>query len=608
MESEDIACLCASLSISEKDGPVCILEENLIDEAVLRMSLCLVGKILSNKTVNREAFMRVIGKIWRVNKGFEIESVTGNVYTFYFKNENDRQRVMFWGPWSFDNALMDGAHGEGQQLSDGVPEVERHGVKMPRNPWSDGPEYVTQCPIPAGTNFTQEINFSTEEGTLWWHAHSDWSRATVHGAIIIYPARGTTYPYPKPYGEQTIVLASWYKADVMEVYEEAVASGAEFNTSDAFTINGQPGALFDCSTGTTFRLPVKKGETYLLRIINAILNEEMFFGIAQHNLTVVGTDGFYTKPINTEYIMITPGQTMDVLVTANQPASYYYMAASPFSDSEAAFDNATTTAILQYIGNQSAPSPIPLPTLPGTNDTTAASNFTTKFRSLASSDHPISVPKNITKHILMTVSVNLIFCPNDSCSGTPDGDRLGASLNNQSFVFPSTDILEAYTRNNFSEFTTDFPLEPPIYFNFTGDVNVTVYTGQGTKVIELEYGEVVELVYQGTNIGNAQNHPMHLHGFSFYLVGTGLGNFNNQTDPDNYNLIDPPEVNTIQLPKKGWAAIRFVADNPGVWFLHCHFERHTTWGMAVAIIVKNGGTTSTSMRPRPTYMPPCPNS
>ncbi|KAI9186374.1 hypothetical protein LWI28_016602 [Acer negundo] len=442
---------------------------------------------------------------------------------------------------------------------------------MPRNPWSDGPEFVTQCPIPAGTNFTQEINFSTEEGTLWWHAHSDWSRATVHGAIIVYPAHGTSYPYPKPYGEQTIVLASWFKADVMEVYQEAVASGAEFNTSDALTINGQPGALFDCSTGTTFRLPVKKGETYLLRIINAILNEEMFFGIAQHSLTVVGSDGFYTKPINTNYIMITPGQTMDVLVTANQPASYYYMAASPFSDSEAPFDNTTTTAILQYIGNQSAPSPIPLPTLPSTNDTTAASNFTTKFRSLASSDHPISVPKNITKHILMTVSVNLIFCPNDSCSGTSDGDRLAASLNNQSFVFPTTDILETYTRSNFSESTTDFLLEPPIYFNFTGDVNLIVYTRQGTKVIELEYGDVVELVYQGTIIGNAQNHPMHLHGFSFYLVGTGLGNFNNQTDPDNYNLIDPPEINTIQLPKNGWAAIRFVADNPGVFSISQSF-------------------------------------
>ncbi|KAK3185085.1 hypothetical protein Dsin_032371 [Dipteronia sinensis] len=89
---------------------------------------------------------------------------------------------------------------------------------------------------------------------------------------------------------------------------------------------------------------------------------------------------------------------MDVLVTANQTASYYYMAASPFSNSEAPFLNATTTAILQYIGNQSAPSSIPLPTLPGTNDTNAASNFSTKFRSLASNDHPLSVsPKEYNK-------------------------------------------------------------------------------------------------------------------------------------------------------------------------------------------------------------------
>ena len=84
--------------------------------------------------------------------------------------------------------------------------IERHGVKQPRKPWSDGPEYVTQCPIKPGANFTYEIIFSTEEGTLWWHAHSDWSRATVHGPIIIFPKIGTTYPFPKPHAEFPIVL------------------------------------------------------------------------------------------------------------------------------------------------------------------------------------------------------------------------------------------------------------------------------------------------------------------------------------------------------------------------------------------------------------------
>lgn len=84
--------------------------------------------------------------------------------------------------------------------------IHWHGVKQPRNPWSDGPEYVTQCPIKPGANFSYEIIFSVEEGTIWWHAHSDWTRATVHGPIVVYPKIGTNYPFPKPDAEFPIVL------------------------------------------------------------------------------------------------------------------------------------------------------------------------------------------------------------------------------------------------------------------------------------------------------------------------------------------------------------------------------------------------------------------
>lgn len=81
-------------------------------------------------------------------------------------------------------------------------------MKQPRNPWSDGPEYITQCPIKPGANFTQTVLLSEEEGTLWWHAHSDWSRATVYGAFIIYPKPGTRYPFPKPDLEVHILLGA----------------------------------------------------------------------------------------------------------------------------------------------------------------------------------------------------------------------------------------------------------------------------------------------------------------------------------------------------------------------------------------------------------------
>ena len=80
-------------------------------------------------------------------------------------------------------------------------------MKQPRNPWSDGPDHITQCQIQPGTSFTQKVIFSEDqEGTLWRHAHSDWTRATVHGAIVVLPAEGTTYPFPQPDGEEVIVL------------------------------------------------------------------------------------------------------------------------------------------------------------------------------------------------------------------------------------------------------------------------------------------------------------------------------------------------------------------------------------------------------------------
>ena len=38
------------------------------------------------------------------------------------------------------------------------------------------------------------------------HAHSKWTRATVHGAIVVLPAAGTVYPFPKPDEEEVIAL------------------------------------------------------------------------------------------------------------------------------------------------------------------------------------------------------------------------------------------------------------------------------------------------------------------------------------------------------------------------------------------------------------------
>ena len=75
-----------------------------------------------------------------------------------------------------------------------------------RTPWADGPSMVTQCPIQPNSSYTYRFNVTGQEGTLWWHAHSSWLRATVHGALIIHPKRGLPYPFPKPAQEFPVLL------------------------------------------------------------------------------------------------------------------------------------------------------------------------------------------------------------------------------------------------------------------------------------------------------------------------------------------------------------------------------------------------------------------
>lgn len=36
------------------------------------------------------------------------------------------------------------------------------------------------------------------------------------------------------------------------------------------------------------------------------------------------------------------------------------------------------------------------------------------------------------------------------------------------------------------------------------------------------------------------------------------------------NLINPPLKDTVIVPANGYVIIRFTADNPGYWLLHCH--------------------------------------
>ncbi|EEF46029.1 laccase-13 isoform X2 [Ricinus communis] len=486
-----------------------------------------------------------------------------------------------------------------------------HGIRQLRNPWADGPDHVTQCPILPGGSYTYRFTIQNQEGTLWWHAHSRWLRATVYGALIIYPKLGSSYPFPMPKREIPILLGEWWDRNPMDVLRQAIFTGAAPNVSDAYNINGQPGDLYRCSSKETVIFPVDSGETILLRIINSAMNQELFFAVANHRLTVVAVDAAYTKPFTTSVIMIAPGQTTNVLLTADQTPGRYYMAARAYNTAQnAAFDNTTTTAILQY---KSAPcnskkgksSQAILPQLPAYNDTNTATAFTAQLRSPSN----VKVPTDIDDNLFFAVGLGLINCTNPNsprCQG-PNGTRFAASINNVSFVLPTRNsIMQAYYQGQPGIFTTDFPPAPPIKFNYSGNVPRGLWQPvPGTKLYKLKYGSKVQIVFQDTSIVTTEDHPMHLHGYEFAVVGMGFGNFNPGTDTAKFNLIDPPLRNTIGTPPGGWVAIRFVADNPGIWLLHCHLDSHITWGLAMAFLVENGVGKLQSVQPPPLDLPQC---
>ncbi|KAK4432303.1 Laccase-4 [Sesamum alatum] len=480
--------------------------------------------------------------------------------------------------------------------------IHWHGIRQLRTGWADGPAYITQCPIQPGQSYVYNFTITGQRGTLLWHAHILWLRATLHGALVILPKLGVPYPFPKPNHERVIVLGEWWKSDTEAVINEALKSGLAPNVSDAHTINGHPGPVPNCSSTDGFILDVEPGKTYLLRLINAALNEELFFKIAGHKMTVVEVDATYVKPFKTNTIVIAPGQTTNAILTTNRALGKYMVAASPFMDTPVvAVDNLTATATLHYSGTLSS-SLTTFTSPPPQNATPVANNFTDSLRSLNSKKYPAKVPLKVDHSLFFTVGLGINPCP--TCKAA-NGSRVVAAVNNVTFVMPTIALLQAHFFNIKGVFTTDFPGNPPFAFNYTGSPPANLATTTGTKLYRLPYNATVQVVLQDTGIIAPENHPVHLHGFNFFVVGRGLGNFNPKTDPKKFNLVDPVERNTIGVPSGGWVAIRFLADNPGVWFMHCHLEVHTTWGLKMAFLVDNGKGPNQSLLPPPKDLPKC---
>lgn len=146
-----------------------------------------------------------------------------------------------------------------------------------------------------------------------------------------------------------------------------------------------------------------------------------------------------------------------------------------------------------------------------------------------------------------------------------------------------------------------------------------IYPTAGTHLVPLKRGDVVTVVMQnlpananggdyripgpGASRNATEQHPMHLHGHHFWVLGSGSGVYDPATHAAQLNTKNPPFRDTATLPQNGWVVLRFVADNPGLWIFHCHSIWHESMGMLFVL-----AEAVEELPRRPKNLPPCPET
>ncbi|KDP25065.1 hypothetical protein JCGZ_22600 [Jatropha curcas] len=463
--------------------------------------------------------------------------------------------------------------------------IHWHGIRQIGTPWSDGAGGVTQCPIQPGESFIYKFVVD-RAGTYIYHGHYGMQReAGLYGSIIVSLPNGVSEPFSYD-SDRTILLNDWFHKGtdeqviglssipfvfVGEPQSLLINGRGKYNCSLLNTPSSEPGLCNatnpECSP---YVLTVVPGKIYRLRLGSLTALSALSFEIEDHEMTVVEADGSYVEPFVTRNLYIYSGETYSVLVKAKQNSSRnYWISANVVSRKPS---TPTGLAIFNYYPNhpQKPPKTLP-PAGPLWNDTKSrlAQSLAFKARQGFINTPPLSSDRVI---VLLNTQNKI------------DG-YYKWSLNNLSFTYPTTPYLIAL-KNNLTDAFDRRP--PPDRYDFANydiySVAKNVNATYSNRIYRLKFNSTVDIILQNANtmtLNHSETHPWHLHGHEFWVLGYGLGKYNMSSDWRKYNLFNPIMKNTVPLHPYGWTALRFRADNPGVWAFHCHIESHFYMGMTV---------------------------
>ncbi|KAI1786977.1 laccase B [Ganoderma leucocontextum] len=402
--------------------------------------------------------------------------------------------------------------------------IHWHGLFQHTTNWADGPAFVTQCPITKDHSFLYDFRTPDQAGTFWYHSHLSTQYCDgLRGPLVVYdPYDPQAHLYDVDNEDTVITLADWYHLAATVVQSRPGAP-----TPNSVLINGL-GRWTGNPTSELAVINVEHGKRYRFRVVSMSCDPSFNFSIDNHSLTVIEADGQSTKPLNVDSLVILAAQRYSVVLTANQTVGNYWIRANPNNNEGKGFANGINSAILRYKGApEQEPNSAQTPSLRPLVET-----------GLQPLSNPAAPGRPYPGGVDHALHLNLGFSPPNF------------TINDAKFDPPNLPVLLQILSGN----RTAQSLLP----------KGSVYTLPPYSTIELSFNVSAP----------GAPHPFHLHGHAFSVVrsaGSAEYNYNNPVRRDTVST----GVGTDNV------TIRFVTDNPGPWFLHCHIDWHLQAGLAI---------------------------
>ncbi|EPQ54176.1 laccase hybrid [Gloeophyllum trabeum ATCC 11539] len=405
--------------------------------------------------------------------------------------------------------------------------IHWHGLYQKKTNWADGVAFVTQCPLVPGESFLYDFTPSGQAGTFWYHSHfSEQYCDGLRGPMVIYDPDD---PFKDMYDvddESTVLtISDWQHLPTSQL--------AEFPLNISSTLINGKGRYIGGPQADLAIITVEKGKRYRMRLVSISCDPNFIVWIDGHNMTVIEADGVDHEPVTVGSLQIFAGQRYSFILDANQPIGNYWIRSQtgPNVPGIVGVDGGVNSAILRYIGADDLEP----------NDT-----------------------KSVYTNLLNETQLHPLVNPEAPGNPWPGGADVTINLPAEVVgVFAlGGEIYQSPTIPILLQILNGVPPQNLL-------PNGSVYTLPPNKVIEVSF-PMINLL--------GSPHPMHLHGHTFSVIRSA------GTGPDGYNFkVSLSRTTLICITGDTTGdnvTIRFVTDNAGPWFLHCHIDYHLNAGFA----------------------------